>query len=50
MDAVFADADTASLILRMARSSGFARQTLAQIDAQVVNVVAADVRTAAERV
>jgi TetR/AcrR family fatty acid metabolism transcriptional regulator len=49
MDAVFADVDTASLILRMARGTGFAREALARIDAQVVRVIAADVRTAAER-
>jgi TetR/AcrR family fatty acid metabolism transcriptional regulator len=49
MDAVFADVDTASLILRMARGTGFARETLARIDAQVVRVIAADVRAAAER-
>jgi TetR/AcrR family transcriptional regulator, fatty acid metabolism regulator protein len=49
MDAVFADADTASLILRMARGTGFARETLARIDAQVVSVIAADVRAAMDR-
>jgi AcrR family transcriptional regulator len=48
MAAVFADADTASLILRMARGTGFAREALARIDAQVVSVIAADVRTAVE--
>jgi TetR/AcrR family transcriptional regulator, fatty acid metabolism regulator protein len=46
MAVVFADADTASLILRMARGTGFARETLARIDAQVVSVIAADVRAA----
>ena len=48
MDAVFADADTASLILRVARGTGFVRETLARIDAQGVNMIAADVRTAVE--
>jgi hypothetical protein len=49
MSVVFADADTASLILRMARSTGFAREALARIDAQVVSVIAADVRAAMDR-
>jgi AcrR family transcriptional regulator len=49
MSVVFADADTASLILRMARSTGFAREALARIDAQVVSVIAADVRAAMEQ-
>ena len=44
MDAVFADADTASLILRMARGTGFVGEALARIDQQVVGVIAADVR------
>ena len=48
MAVVFADADAASLILRMARGTGFAREALARIDAQVVSVIAADVRTAVE--
>ncbi len=48
MEAVFGDADTASLILRVARGTGFVRETLARIDAQVVNLIAADVRTAVE--
>ena len=48
MAVVFADADTASLILRMARGTGFARDALARIDAQVVTVIAADVRAAVE--
>jgi hypothetical protein len=48
MAVVFADADTASLILRMARGTGFAREALARIDAQVVSVIAADVRAAVE--
>ena len=48
MAVVFADADSASLILRMARGTGFAREALARIDAQVVSVIAADVRTAVE--
>jgi TetR/AcrR family transcriptional regulator, fatty acid metabolism regulator protein len=49
MAVVFADADTASLILRMARSTGFARETLGRIDAQVISVIAADIRAAMER-
>jgi TetR/AcrR family transcriptional regulator, fatty acid metabolism regulator protein len=49
MSVVFADADTASLILRMARGTGFAREALARIDAQVVSVIAADVRAAMEQ-
>jgi hypothetical protein len=49
MAVVFADADTASLILRMARGTGFAREALARIDAQVVSVIAADVRAAMEQ-
>jgi len=48
MAVVFADADTASLILRMARGTGFARAALARIDAQVISVIAADVRAAVE--
>jgi len=48
MAVVFADADTASLILRMARGTGFAREALARIDAEVVSVIAADVRAAVE--
>ena len=49
MDAVFGDADTASLILRMARGTGFAREALARIDTQVVSVIAADIRAAMDR-
>ena len=49
MAAVFADADTASLILHMARDRGFARETLARIDARVISMIEADVRAAVER-
>lgn len=49
MQVVFADADTASLILRMARSTGFVRDTLARIDEHVVGAIEADVRTGLER-
>jgi AcrR family transcriptional regulator len=49
MQVVFADADTASLILRMARGTGFARETLARIDEHVVGVIEADVRAAMDR-
>jgi TetR/AcrR family fatty acid metabolism transcriptional regulator len=45
MQVVFADADTASLILRMARGSGISRPTLARIDEELVGAIAADVRT-----
>jgi len=44
MQVVFADADTASLILRMARSTGFVRETLARIDEHVVGAIEGDVR------
>jgi hypothetical protein len=44
MDAVFADADTASLILRVARGTGFVGEALARIEQQMVGVIAADVR------
>jgi AcrR family transcriptional regulator len=43
MDVVFADADTARLILHMARSAGFVRKTLTRIDARVVAVIEADI-------
>jgi len=49
MHVVFADADTASLILRMARGTGFARETLARIDEHVVGLIEADVRAAIDR-
>src|SRR5262249_26049236 len=48
MAVVFADADTASLILRMARGTGFAREALARIDAQGVSVIAAGVPAGVE--
>lgn len=44
MQVVFADVDTTSLILRMARGSGSTGATLARIDAEVVGAVAADIR------
>jgi TetR/AcrR family fatty acid metabolism transcriptional regulator len=44
MEVVFADTDTASLILRMARGTGFVGEALARIDQHVVGVIAADVR------
>jgi AcrR family transcriptional regulator len=46
MSVVFADADTAALILRMARGSGFAREALARIDSQLISVIEADIRAA----
>jgi TetR/AcrR family fatty acid metabolism transcriptional regulator len=49
MQVVFADADTASLILRMARGTGFAREALARIDEHVVGAIEADVRAAMDR-
>jgi AcrR family transcriptional regulator len=44
MEAVFADGDTATLILRMARGTGFVDEALARIEHEVVGVIAADVR------
>jgi AcrR family transcriptional regulator len=44
MQLVFADTDTASLVLRMARSTGFVHDTLARIDEHVVGAIEADVR------
>jgi AcrR family transcriptional regulator len=49
MQVVFGDADTASLILRMARGTGAARVTLARIDEQVVGAIAADLRTGVDQ-
>jgi AcrR family transcriptional regulator len=49
MQVVFNDADTAALILRMARGTGFARDALARIDQCVVGIIEADVRAATER-
>ncbi len=49
MQVVFSDTDTASLVLRMARSTGFVRDTLARIDDHVVGAIEADVRTGLER-
>jgi TetR/AcrR family fatty acid metabolism transcriptional regulator len=49
MEVVFADADTASLILRVAHGTGFVGKALAQIDQHVVGVIAADVRAQIDR-
>lgn len=49
MQVVFADTDTASLILRMARSTGFVRDTLARIDEHVVGAIEADIRAGLDR-
>jgi AcrR family transcriptional regulator len=49
MEVVFADADTASLILRVAHGTGFVGKALAQIDEHVVGVIAADVRAQIDR-
>jgi len=49
MTVVFADADTASVILRMARGTGFVRETLAKIDEHVTAVIEADIRAGMER-
>jgi hypothetical protein len=43
MEVVFADSDTASLILRVAHGTGFVGKALAQIDEHVVGVIAADI-------
>ena len=43
MEVVFADTDTASLILRVAHGTGFVGKALAQIDEHVVGVIAADI-------
>jgi AcrR family transcriptional regulator len=48
MTVVFADADTASVILRMARGTGFVRETLARIDEHVMAAIEADLRAATE--
>ena len=44
MEVVFADTDTASLILRVAHGTGFVGKALARIDEHVVGVIAEDVR------
>jgi TetR/AcrR family fatty acid metabolism transcriptional regulator len=49
MEVVFADADTASLILRVAHGTGFVGKALARIDQHVVGVIAADVRAQVDR-
>jgi AcrR family transcriptional regulator len=49
MTVVFADADTASVILRIARGAGFVRETLAKIDEHVIAVIEADIRAGMER-
>jgi len=49
MEVVFADADTASLILRVANGTGFVGKALAQIDEHVVGVIASDVRVQIDR-
>jgi len=49
MEVVFADADTASLILRVAHGTGFVGKALAQIDEHVVGVIATDVRVQIDR-
>jgi TetR/AcrR family fatty acid metabolism transcriptional regulator len=49
MEVVFADADTARLILRVAHGTGFVGKALAQIDEHVVGVIAADVRVQIDR-
>jgi TetR/AcrR family fatty acid metabolism transcriptional regulator len=49
MTVVFADADTASVILRMARGTGFVREMLARIDEHVTAVIEADIRAAMKR-
>lgn len=49
MSAVFTDADTASVILRIARGTGFVRESLIQIDQHVIAMIEADLRTGMER-
>jgi TetR/AcrR family transcriptional regulator, fatty acid metabolism regulator protein len=49
MEVVFADADTASLILRVAHGTGFVGKALAQIDEHVLGVIATDVRVQIDR-
>jgi TetR/AcrR family transcriptional regulator, fatty acid metabolism regulator protein len=49
MAVVFADADTASLILRMAHGTGFVGEALARIDQHVVGVIEADIRAHMDR-
>lgn len=49
MTVVFADADTASVILRIARGTGFVRESLARIDQHVIAVIEADMRAGMER-
>ena len=48
MSVVFSDADTASLLLRMARGTGFIRETLSRIDGHVIALIEADLRAAAD--
>jgi AcrR family transcriptional regulator len=49
MTAVFADTDTASLILRIARGTDFVRESLARIDEHVIAVIEADMRAGMDR-
>jgi AcrR family transcriptional regulator len=49
MEAVFADTDTASLILRMAHGTGFVGAALARIDQHVVGIIEADIRAHMDR-
>lgn len=49
MTVVFADADTASVILRIARGTGFVRESIAKIDQHVMALIEADMRAGMER-
>jgi AcrR family transcriptional regulator len=49
MTAVFTDTDTASVILRIARGTGFVRESLARIDEHVIASIEADMRVGMDR-
>ena len=49
MTVAFADADTASVILRIARGTGFVRESIAKIDEHVIAMIEADMRAGMER-
>jgi len=48
MTVVFSDADTTSVLLRMARGAGFVRETLSRIDGHVIALIEADLRAGME--
>ena len=49
MTVAFADADTASVILRIARGTGFVRESIAKIDQHVIALIEADMRAGMKR-